>query len=73
MMVVKDVPEGLHLGAIVAITRSIERVVEVGKSAPPLVVGEVPPQPAPLGGAPLTPPTSLQLLLRATMCQAPRS
>ena len=30
VMVVKDVPEGLDLGAIVAITGSIERVVEVG-------------------------------------------
>src|SRR5215213_10928725 len=64
-MVVKDVPEGLHLGAIVAITRSIERVVEVGQRAPPLVVGEVPPQPAPLGGAPLTPPDLLAVAVES--------
>ena len=30
VMVVKGVPEGLYLGAIVAITGSIERVLEVG-------------------------------------------
>ena len=30
VMLVKDVPEGLHLGAIVGVTGSIERVVEVG-------------------------------------------
>src|SRR5215208_3633012 len=34
VMVVKDVPEGLHFGAIVAITGSVKRVVEVGQSAP---------------------------------------
>jgi hypothetical protein len=73
VMVVKDVPEGLHFGAIVAITGSIEWVVEVGQRAPPSVFGEVSPQPAPLGGAPLTSPTSLQLLFRTTMCQDPRS
>src|SRR5215218_3070671 len=49
VMVVKDVPEGLDLGAIVAITRSIERVVEVGKRALRWVVGEVFSQPASLG------------------------
>ena len=41
VMVVKDVPEGLDLGAIVGVIRSIERVVEVGKSAPRSVLGEV--------------------------------
>src|SRR5215212_6414328 len=55
VMGVKDVPEGLHLGAIVGCTGSIERVVEVGKNAPPLVVVEVCAEPAPLGGVPLTP------------------
>src|ERR671910_2406479 len=55
VMVVKDVPEGLHLGAIVSATGSIERVVEIGQSAPRSVVGEVPPQPVPLGGFPVTP------------------
>ena len=49
VMVVKDVPEGLHLGAIVSATGSIERVVEVGKRAPRPVAVEVSPQPAPLG------------------------
>ena len=52
VMVVKDVPEGLHLGAIVPATGSIERVVEIGQRALRSVVGEVTPQPAPLGGAP---------------------
>src|SRR5215208_3421921 len=55
VMVVKDVPEGLHLGAIVVATGSVKRVVEVGKSAPRSVVGEVSSQPLPLGGLPLTP------------------
>src|SRR5215211_1057113 len=55
VMVVKDVPEGPHLGAILASTGSIERVVEVGQRAPRSVVGEVSPQPAPLGRAPVTP------------------
>jgi hypothetical protein len=59
VMVVKDVPEGLHLGAIVGVTGGIERVVEVGQRAPPSVVGEVSPQPATLGGAPLTSPDLL--------------
>src|SRR5215204_2638785 len=59
VMVVKDVPEGLHLGAIVAATGSIERVVEVGQRAPRSVLGEVSPQPVPLGGPPLTPPDLL--------------
>jgi hypothetical protein len=39
VMVVKDMPEGLYLGAIIAITGSIERVVEVGKGAPRSVLG----------------------------------
>jgi hypothetical protein len=55
VMVVKDVPEGLHLGAIVATTGSIEGVVEVGQRAPPSVAVEVSVQPAPLGGFPVTP------------------
>src|SRR5215208_7642187 len=55
VMVVKDVPEGLHLGAIVSATGSIERVVEVGQRAPRLVLGEVFSQPAPLGGLIVTP------------------
>ena len=55
VMVVKDVPEGLHLGAIVSATRSIERVVEVGQRSPRLVVCEISPQPGCLGGVPLTP------------------
>src|SRR5215218_3128615 len=55
VMVVKDVPEGLHLGAIFVSTGSIERVVEVGQSAPRSVVVKVSSQPAPLIGAPLTP------------------
>ena len=55
VMVVKDVLEGLDLGAIVSCTGSIERVVEVGKSAPRWVVGEVFSQPAPLGGLIVTP------------------
>src|SRR5918998_5120864 len=55
VIVVKDVPERLHLGAIVASTGSIERVLEVGQRALRSVVGEVSPQPAPLGGAPVTP------------------
>src|SRR5829696_3322071 len=55
VMVVKDVPEGLHLGAIVVATGSVKRVVEVGQRAPPLVVAEVSPEPLPLGGLPLTP------------------
>src|SRR5215203_1788194 len=55
VMVVKDVPEGLHLGAIVVATGSVKRVVEVGQSAPRSVLGEVSPQPAPLGGFPVTP------------------
>jgi hypothetical protein len=55
VMVVKDVPEGLHLGAIVATTGSIERMVEVGQRAPPSVAVEVSPEPAPLGGFPVTP------------------
>src|SRR5918993_577317 len=55
VMVVKDVPEGLDLGAIVAITGSIEWVLEVGQRAPRWVLGEVSPQPAPLGGFPVTP------------------
>ena len=55
VMVVKDVPEGLHLGAIVATTGSIERVVEVGQRAPPSVAVEVCAQPSPLGGALVTP------------------
>src|SRR5215217_1930909 len=55
VMVVKDVPEGLDLGAIVSCTGSIERVVEVGKSAPRSVLGEVFSQPAPLGGLIVTP------------------
>src|SRR5215218_4610485 len=63
VMVVKDVPEGLDLGAIVARAGSVERVLEVGQSAPRSVAVEVSPQPAP----------SLQLLFRATMCQLPRS
>ena len=49
VMVVKDVPEGLYLGAIVGVTGSIERVLEIGKSAPRWVVGEVCAEPAPLG------------------------
>src|SRR5215218_7685954 len=59
VMVVKDVPEGLDLGAIVARAGSVERVVEVGQSAPRSVAVEVSPQPAPLGGLPLTPPDLL--------------
>src|SRR5215204_4019993 len=55
VMVVKHVPEGLDLGAIVVATGSVKRVVEVGQSAPRLVVGEVSPEPPPLGGLPLTP------------------
>src|SRR5687767_11495680 len=55
VMVVKDVPEGLYLGAIVASAGSIERVVEVGQRAPRSVAGEVCAEPAPLGGAPVTP------------------
>jgi hypothetical protein len=55
VMVVKDVPEGLHLGTIFATTGSIEWVVEVGQSALHSVLGEVSPQPAPLGGLPVTP------------------
>src|SRR5918998_5923381 len=55
VLVVEDVPEGLHLGAIVASTGSIERVVEVGQRAPRSVVGEVSAESAPLGGAPVTP------------------
>src|SRR5918993_4397495 len=49
VMVVKDVPEGLHLGAIVSATGSIERVVEIGQRAPRPVAVEVSPQPVPLG------------------------
>src|ERR671910_3804999 len=49
VMVVKDVPEGLHLGAIVSATGSIERVVEIGQRAPLPVAVEVSPQPVPLG------------------------
>src|SRR5215216_6058213 len=55
VMVVKDVPEGLHLEALFASTGSIERVVEVGQSALRSVFGEVSPQPAPLDGLPVTP------------------
>src|SRR5215218_7211968 len=55
VMVVKDVPEGLDLGAIVVATGSVKRVMEVGQRAPRSVVGEVSPQPVPLGGLPLTP------------------
>src|SRR5215216_680961 len=55
VMVVKDVPEGLYLGAIVVATGSVKRVVEVGQSAPRSVVVEVSPEPVSLGGAPLTP------------------
>src|SRR5215208_1385921 len=55
VMLVKDVPEGLHLGSIFAYAGSIERVMEVGQCAPRSVAVEVPPQPAPLGGFPLTP------------------
>src|SRR5918998_5582658 len=55
VLVVKDVPEGLYLGAIVGATGSIERVVEVGQCAPRSVVGEVSAEPAPLGGFPVTP------------------
>jgi hypothetical protein len=55
VMVVKDVPEGPHFGAIVAPTGSKERVVEVGQRTPRSVVGEVFSQPAPLGGGPVTP------------------
>src|SRR5215204_5535712 len=49
VMVVKHVPERLYLGAIVAATGGIERVVEVGQRAPHSVLGEVCAQPAPLG------------------------
>src|ERR671911_2713820 len=59
VMVVKGVPERLYLGAIVAITGSIERVLEVGQGAPRSVLGEVSPQPAPLGGFPVTSPDLL--------------
>src|SRR5215207_11099258 len=55
VMGVKDVPEGLHLGAIVVATGSVKRVVEVGQRATRSVVGEVCAQPLPLGGLPLTP------------------
>src|SRR5829696_7690277 len=55
VMVVKHVPERLYFGAIVACAGSIERVVEIGQSAPHWVLGEVSPQPAPLGGWPVTP------------------
>src|SRR5919107_1807526 len=55
LMVVELLPEVPHLGGIEASTRSIERVVEIGQRAPRSVVGEVPPQPAPLGGFPVTP------------------
>src|SRR5918994_3070059 len=55
VMVVKDVPEGLHLGGIEASTGSIERVLEVGQRAPRSVAVEVFPQPVPLGGFPVTP------------------
>ena len=72
MIVVERTPEGLYLGAIVAFTGSVERVLEVSQRAPPSVA-VVSPQPAALGGVPVTPPTSSQLLFRATMCQAPRS
>jgi hypothetical protein len=54
VMVVKDVPEGLHLEALFASTGSIKWVVEVGQRALRSVFGEVSPQPAPLGGAPLS-------------------
>src|SRR5918999_3473477 len=55
VLVVELTPEGLHLGAIVASTGSIERVVEVGQRAPRAVVGQVLLEPAPLGGALATP------------------
>src|SRR5918997_3209474 len=55
VMVVKHVPERLYLGAIVATTGSMERVVEIGQRAPRWMLGEVSPQPAPLGGFPVTP------------------
>ena len=55
VMVVKDVPERPHLGAIVAITGSIEWLVEVGQRALRLVASEVSPQPVPLGRSPVTP------------------
>src|ERR671915_2357923 len=54
VMVVKHVPERLYLGAIVGVTGSIERVLEVGQCAPRSVVGEVSPQPAPWGCFPTT-------------------
>src|SRR5918993_4104874 len=55
VLVVELTPEGLHLGAIVGATGSIERVVEVGQRAPRAVVGQVLLEPAPLGGFPVTP------------------
>src|ERR671917_2055618 len=55
VMVVKHVPERLYLGAIVATTGSMERVVEIGQRAPRWMLGEVSPKPAPLGGFPVTP------------------
>src|SRR5215207_1250172 len=65
VMGVKDMPEGLDLGAIVGCTGSIERVLEVGQCAPRSVAVEVPPQPAPLGGAPLTPPDLLAVAVES--------
>src|SRR5215207_3995075 len=59
VMVVELSPEGLHLGAIIVSTGSIERVVEVGQRAPRSVVGEFSLEPAPLGGFPVTPPDLL--------------
>src|SRR5919107_3182375 len=49
VLVIELIPEGLHLGAIVFATGSIERVVEVSQRALRWVVGEVCAEPAPLG------------------------
>ena len=73
VMVVKGVPEGLYLGAIVAITGSIERVLEVGQRALRLVAARSLLSQCPWAERQSHPPTSMQLLLRATMCQVPRS